>query len=114
MRAKLKAWITNIPNIPTMLAFRVLRRAIRNDRAYAEGWQSNIAMAVYDESRPQCICQYRCPEPIEWNGHDNDCAIVGAHDARHFEEHKLSHKFCNNAASRFMQICFGVEPRANV
>lgn len=48
---RLKTWIINIPNIPTMLAFRVLTRAIRKDPAYAEGWQANIAMSVYDESR---------------------------------------------------------------
>ena len=103
----LRTWIINIPNIPTMLAFRIIQRAIRRDPDYAEGWQSNLAMAIYDESRPQCICRYRYPEPMEWPGHDDDCAIVRAHDARHFNEHKLSRKFCSNAADRFMQICFG-------
>jgi len=101
-------WI-NRGNLLTMIAFRLLRRAMVRDTGYAISWHSNIAMTIYDESRPQCICQYRYPEPIPWNGHDEDCAIVRAHNARHFEEHKLSHQFCNNTAARFMKLCFGVD-----
>ena len=48
---RLKTWFINIPNLPTMIAFRILRRAIAKDAGYAEGWHSNIAMAIYDESR---------------------------------------------------------------
>lgn len=107
----LNTWFVNIPNIPTMLAFRVIRRAIQKDPAYAEGWHSNIAMTIYDESRPQCICLILLNEDEEFKGHRPDCAIVRAHDARHFEEHKLTHQFCNNAAARFMKMCFGVDTR---
>lgn len=108
---RLKWLIINLKNLPTMLAFRMLKRAMVRDHSYAISWQSNIAMAIYDESRPQCVCLYRNPETVEWTGHDPDCAIVRTHDARHFEEHRLSGAFCNNAASRFMKLCFGVDGR---
>lgn len=103
---RLKTWLINIPNIPAMIAFRVLRRAIRKDPAYAEGWQSNIAMAIYDESRPQCICEIL---DGEFKGHRPDCSIVRAHNAKVYEP--LSHEFCNNATARFMNLCFGVDTR---
>jgi hypothetical protein len=48
-----RTFIINVPNLPTMLAFRIVRRAIKKDAGYAEGWQSNIAMSIYDESRNQ-------------------------------------------------------------
>lgn len=109
---KLKWLFINFRNLPTMIAFRILKRAMAMDKGYAISWQSNIAMAIYDESRPQCICLYRYPETAEWPGHDEDCAIVRAHNARHFAEHELSSAFCDNAASRFMNLCFGVDGKS--
>lgn len=35
--------------LPVMLAIRILTLYIQNDKGYAWGWQSNIAMASYDE-----------------------------------------------------------------
>lgn len=90
----------------TKEAFDTLKQAINADSDYAWGWQCNIAMAIYDESRPQCYCALG---DEEWTGHKPDCSIVRAHDARHFEEHRLSSAFCNNAAARFMKLCFDVD-----
>ena len=87
-------------------AFRILKKGLQNDPDYAWGWQCNLAMAIYDESRPQCICEIL---DGKYKGHRPDCAIVKAHDARHFNEHVLSHQFCNNAAARFMKLCFDVD-----
>ena len=81
MTQRLRTFLVNIPNIPTMLAFKILRRAIQRDPAYAEGWQSNIAMAIYDESRNATSCA------------------------------PLSGEFCNQATARFMRNCFGAPTR---
>lgn len=96
-----------IETLMIRLAFRILRRALQKDPGYAWGWHCNLAMSIYDESHPQCICEIL---DGEWQGgHRPDCSIVRAHDARHFNEHALSPAFCNNAAARFMKLCFGVD-----
>ena len=33
------------------LAMRIIRRELRRDEGYYRGWQSNIAMAIYDECK---------------------------------------------------------------
>src|SRR5207253_1986363 len=63
-------------------------------------------LTIYDESHPQCYCEFK---GLPYTGHLPDCAIVRAHDARHFTEHALSHEFCNNVAARFMKLCFDVD-----
>lgn len=47
-------FIRNIPAIPTMIACRVLTRALRKDKGFYIAYQANIAMAFYDEFRRQC------------------------------------------------------------
>ena len=91
---------------PTSEAFSVLTQAMKADSNLAWSWQCNLAMAIYDESHPQCICEIL---DGKYKGHRPECAIVRAHDARHFNEHALSHEFCNNAAARFMKLCFDVD-----
>lgn len=117
---RLRTWIANIPNIPTILAFRLIRRAIRKDTAYAEGWQSNIAMALYDESRsarsvssPYAASVLRRMERGDFDGIlrvPRSEAVDGLRD-QIAEQQALSHEFCNRATARFMQICFGVNTR---
>lgn len=46
---QLQYWIKNIPNLPMMITFRILRRTLAANYDYAWGWHSNIAMAAYDE-----------------------------------------------------------------
>jgi hypothetical protein len=91
----------------TAKAFAVLKAAMQADSGFAWSWHCNLAMSVYDESRPQCICEIL--DGKEFSGHRPDCAVVRAHDARHFKEHQLSHEFCNNTAARFMKLCFDVD-----
>lgn len=93
-------------------AFAVLKEAMQSDFGYAWSWHCNLAMTIYDESRPQCYCETL--DGKEYSGHRPECAIVRAHDARHFEEHRLSHAFCNNAAARFMKLCFDVDTSEKV
>ena len=87
-------------------AFGALKQAMKDDSGFAWGWQCNLAMAIYDESHPQCVCEILNGE---YTGHRPECAIVRAHDARHFNEHALSPAFCNNTAARFMKLCFDVD-----
>lgn len=107
-------WLAiNFWNLPTVLAFSIIRRAIRRDPGYAEGWQANIAMSIYDESR--------CHEPaiqstINRTEHgDFDAILTVPRDvavAGMRKQHgELDGAFCNRAASRFMKLCFGVETR---
>lgn len=107
------AWVAKWGVVRTVTAvsasFETLKAALQADPGYAWTWHCNIAMAIYDESHPQCICEILNGK---YEGHRPDCAIVRAHNARHFQEHALSHDFCNNAAARFMNVCFGVDTTA--
>lgn len=49
MFKRLRYWILNFPNLPMMIAFRVLRRSLASDRGFAWGWHCNVAMASVDE-----------------------------------------------------------------
>jgi hypothetical protein len=112
--SKLRWLIINLPNIPTMLAFRIVRRAIRRDPGYAEGWQSNIAMAIYDESRRTDERQPYIESAIRRTERGDFDAVLSvprdeaAQGLRQQIRRPLDSRFCNDAASRFMQICFGV------
>ena len=46
---KLRELFINWRNLPTMIAFRILQRAIQRDSGYAQIWQNNIVMAIHDE-----------------------------------------------------------------
>lgn len=92
--------------ITTKEAFDTLKSALQTDAGYAWSWHCSIAMAIYDESHPVCVCEIL---DGEYKGHRPECASVRAHDARHFNEHALSGEFCNNAAARFMKLCFDVD-----
>ncbi len=83
-------------------ALRTLKKAMRDDPDYADSWYASIAMAVYDESRLSCTCNFD-------KGHEADCAIVRAHDG-HYQQ--VSWEQANNTAARIMQIAFDVKPRA--
>jgi len=62
-------------------AFYILKQAIQDDDAYAHAWHCNLAMCFYD-ALPGPFCD---------------------------DDHESFHKVSNNAASRFMSICFDVD-----
>jgi len=69
-------------------AFDVIKEAMEKDSpsekgSYAHSWHCNIAMMVYD-------------------------SIM---DEAKFTNRELAHKIGNDAASRFMKLCFGVETK---
>lgn len=110
--------LINFRNLPTYLAFRILKRSILKDPAYAEGWQANIAMAIYHESLKEI---HRLPdiegEIVKIERGEVDAALDPylkrlrlTNLRREWERCAgLSPKFCDQAANRFMKSCFGVE-----
>ena len=65
-------------------AVSTLSSAFRNDPDYAHGWHCNIAMMCYDAM---------------------------GDDAVAYIEHEDLHRVSNDAASRFMKLCFDVETK---
>ena len=66
------------------IAFKTLKKAMRDDPDYAHSWHCNIAMMCYDSIR------------AAENMVDDDLA------------HEDALKVGNDAASRFMKLCFDV------
>jgi len=74
-------------------AFNVIKQAMKDDSpseggSYAHGWHCNIAMMCYD-----AICEAEGDIKREGDGIN-------------------AHKVGNDAASRFMRLCFDVETEA--
>jgi hypothetical protein len=74
-------------------AFEVIKSAMKADYpgeqgSYAHSWHCNIAMMCYDAMK-------------DWN-------FVSGKRLSHCESHEIS----NDAASRFMKMCFDVETKA--
>ncbi len=65
-------------------AMDTLKAAMQEDSDYAHGWHCNIAMACYDSMSK------------------------GTEEADDSESYKNRNAISNEAASRFMKLCFGV------
>ena len=68
-------------------AMKVLTKAMQDTElgSYAHGWHCNIAMMCYDAISSK------------------------TYDAPYGFDHELAHKIGNDAASRFMKICFDIK-----
>lgn len=75
--------------ITTEQAMEHLRKVLSADSEYAYGWHSNISMACYDS--------------ILGNELVNKIKLDG--DSKHCESLNIG----NDAATRFMKLCFNVE-----
>ena len=71
-------------------AFKIIEQAMIDDESYADSWHCNIAMCCYDAIR------------------DAEEKVPGA-IADDTQAHINALKIGNEAASRFMQLCFGVK-----
>ena len=69
-------------------AMNTLKNAIKNDPSYAYSWHANIAMACYE-----ALTEYR------------EISTVS---------HETVHTASNDAASRFMKICFDANTSHNM
>jgi len=70
----------------TQEAFEMLKAAMQDDSGYAHGWHCNIAMMCYDAMHAADIVDENCVDEI--------------------------HSTSNDAASRFMKLCFDVKTAA--
>lgn len=101
LSARVVYFIRNIPNWPTALAFAVLRRSLRNDPAYYESWKANIAMAIYDQSRPTCQCGWQLPDMHP----DPYCPLYQAEMfPNRFSSREVHADQCNQIAERFLTV----------
>jgi hypothetical protein len=103
-------WI-NRSNLLTMVAFRVLRRSMARDSGYAVSWHSNIAMAIYDESRRHDSVTASVIRRTERGDFDGILTVPRDAAVRGLRQRagELDGTFCNHAAARFMKLCFGVD-----
>lgn len=106
-------WL-NRSNLLTMIAFRVLRRSMVRDSGYAISWHSNIAMAIYDESRrtdnkPEALVSVA--RRTERGDFDAILTVPREQAVAGFRQRlgELDAAFCNQAAARFMKLCFDVD-----
>ena len=52
--SKARVFFNNLISLPTLIAVRILTRALRKDKGFYYAYKANIAMAFYDEFRRQC------------------------------------------------------------
>ncbi len=71
-------------------AMMVLKDAINSDPGYAIAWQSNVAMMCYDAI--------------------NQGEITAFYEDSGEMFHEDCHKIANDAADRFMKLCFDLDP----
>lgn len=83
MSNRLRVFWNNLINLPTLLAIRILTRALRKDKGFYYSYQANIAMAFFDEFRRQA----ETPE------------IIRALNQANLNVHSIA----NDAANNFMR-----------
>lgn len=97
---KLRVWFINSYHWRTKWAVRHLSKQLRRDPEFRESWKANIAMPIYDATRPVCNCGQSRFEPCL-----PQCARrQHAANAYLFE---MPPKQCNAIADRLMKHLFG-------
>ena len=92
MAGKYEVNVMSISEQTTQQAFETIKQTMIDDKpseegSYAHSWHCNVAMSCYD-------------------------AIMREQDSRCTLAHGMAHRIANDAASRFMKLCFGVETKA--
>jgi hypothetical protein len=97
----------NIPNLPTKWAMKYICRQMRKDQAWRNSWHANIAMPIYDATRPQCYCHNLLSKPDQRPEHFHGCEILQANTIpRRFECREMSIEQSNYIANRLMKHLF--------
>jgi hypothetical protein len=78
----------------TEKAMNLITLEMMTDPEYAHGWHCNIAMMCYDAIM---------------DSHEKEPGALADDTLKHEDAHKIG----NEAASRFMKMCFGVETDAS-
>lgn len=99
---RLSVWLRNLWHWRTAWAVRYLSKQLQRDKEFRDAWQANIAMPIYDATRPICTCPR--PEYAQWEGHDSACPRFKAHEMG--QDQPMSAEFCNVVADRLMKHLF--------
>lgn len=89
-------------------AIEHLKLAFKNDPGFRQTWHANIAMPIYDATRPQCYCYFpTCADGTK--AHDHTCQMIQAETIpRRFECREMSIEQANYIADRLMKHLFDV------
>lgn len=80
-------------------ALRVLKKAMRDDPDFARTWHANIAMPIYDATRPQCWCHVirngLCSACLARSANENifKCRDMPAEQANYIADKLMEHLF---------------------
>lgn len=104
----LRRFFINLYNWKTRWAVNHLRKAMKEDPDYRHSWLCNIAMPIYDATRPQCIC-LALSEPIQMGSHSTRCEMHAVNTIpRRYECREMSIEQANHIAERLMKHLFDV------
>lgn len=70
---RFSVWLRNLWHWRTAWAYRHLAKQMQKDRGYAESWQANIAMTIYDATKDDVLCRMNFPEGSALILHSNQC-----------------------------------------
>lgn len=109
--SRIHTFLRNLWHWRTAWAVRHLSKQLRNDPYFRQSWQSNIAMPIYDATRPQCL--HQCETSLDRSEphcelRDSRCEINQACTIpRRFECREMSIEQANYIADRLMKHLFG-------
>lgn len=90
-----RVWLNNLWHWRTAWAVRHLSKQLRNDPSFRQSWHANIAMPIYDATRPVCSCDVK--------PHKEGCT-AGQYWANLL---RPDINQCNRIADRLMKHLFG-------
>lgn len=89
-------------------AVRTLSKALKDDAGFRQTWHANIAMPIYDATRPKCYCGLMS-SPTDESGHTLGCKVGQAQTIpRRFECRDMSIEQANYIADQLMEHLFKV------
>lgn len=105
----LRVWFINLYHWRTRWAVSHLSKQIQRDPGFRQSWHANIAMPIYDATRPQCYCDKLLFNPKDVPPlHYPNCELSQAATVpRRFEHREMSIEQANYIADRLMKHLFG-------
>jgi len=109
LRERIRTFLANWKHRHTRRAYRHIAKAMRDDPGYRHSWLCNIAMPIYDATRPKCVCQSLIGPPFPNSGHFPECQVRQAETIpRRFECREMSIEQANYIAERLIKHLFDV------
>lgn len=107
VRERLQVLCGNLLSWKTRWAYRHLQKALSEDAGYRHTWLCNIAMPIYDATRPKCHCDvFGVPKGVhlpKCEVHQNNAV------PRRFELKEMSIEQANYIAERLLNHLFPKE-----